>query len=138
MDAFLWALAAACVWGIVPILEKLGLQGISPLTGLFYRCFGVVIGIVLLGIFVVKPAELKVAGVKAVILLVLSGFLASFVAQIMFYNALKDGHVSRVVPVSASYPLIAAILGILILREPVSVSKVLGMGFIVAGVWLLR
>ena len=120
------------------MLEKLGLKGIPPLTALFYRSFGVIIGLVFLGFFVIKPAHLKIASAKAITLLVISGFLASFVAQILFYNALKDGHVSKVVPVSASYPLIAAILGILLLKEPLSVHKVIGMMLVVGGVWLLK
>lgn len=138
MDSFLWALGAACVWGIVPVLEKLGLKGVPPLTGLFYRCLGVVAGLFVLAAFITKPSHLKAAGGKTIALLIMSGFLASFVAQILFYNALKDGHVSRVVPVSASYPLIAALLGILFLKEPVSVPKIVGMGLIVGGVWLLK
>ena len=55
MNAFMWALLAAFIWGIVPLLEKLGLAKVEPLVGLFYRCSGVLIGFLLLGIFILKP-----------------------------------------------------------------------------------
>ena len=71
-------------------------------------------------------------------LLALGGFLASFVGQIAFYHSLKLGHLSQVTPVSGTYPLVAALLGWWLLREPLSPSRVLGVCLIIAGVWLLR
>jgi uncharacterized membrane protein len=58
--------------------------------------------------------------------------------QTFFYNALKHGDVSRLVPVSGSYPFIAFILGVLIFGESVTPLKVLGALAIVGGVWLLK
>ncbi len=138
MNAFWWAFFAACVWGVVPILEKTGISSVAPLTALFYRCFGAVFGIVILGIFVVRPQHLKQASPKAIIFLVVSGFLASFVANILYYHGLKIGEVSKIVPVAGSFPLIAFILGVLILGESVTVAKVIGSVLIVSGLWLLR
>ena len=138
MNAFLWALATACIWGVVPVLEKLGLAKVGPYVGLFYRCLGVLIGIFLLGTIMVKPHELKQIDVKAVFLLVLAGFLASFVAQITFYHGLKIGEVSRVVPISGAYPLIAFLLGVFVLGETLTIQKVIGMLFVISGVWLLK
>lgn len=138
MNAIMWAVLTACIWGVVPVLEKLGLQKTEPFVALFYRCLGVIIGILLLGAFIVKPQQLRQVDLKAIVLLILSGFLASFVAQIAFYHGLKIGEVSRIVPISGMYPLIAFILGIFILGEAVTVHKVIGMLFVLSGVWLLR
>ncbi|MBD3426752.1 MAG: EamA family transporter [Candidatus Omnitrophica bacterium] len=138
MNAVLWAILTACIWGVVPVLEKLGLVRTQPFTALFFRCLGVIIGIVLLGLFVVKPQHIRESDARSIGLLILSGFLASFVAQIAFYHGLKIGDVSRVVPISGTYPLIAFILGIFFLGEAVTMQKVFGMLFILAGVWLLR
>lgn len=138
MNAFWWAVMAALVWGMAPILEKIGLRGASPLGGLFYRCVGVVLGLFVLSIFMVKPQEIRAIDVRSALFLVAGGFLASFIAQICFYNALKLGQVSRVVPVSASYPFIAALLGVLLLGESPNAFKLGGMIFIIIGVWLLK
>jgi len=138
MSAFIWAVLAASIWGFVPLLEKLGLFKVEPLVGLFYRSIGVVIGILLLGVFILKPQEIKSIDLRSAIFLILAGFLASFAAQICFYHALKIGEVSRVVPISGSYPFIALLLGIIFLGESLNPIKIVGMLSIVIGIWLLK
>ncbi len=138
MTSFYWALLAAFVWGIVPILEKVGLVNISPMAGLFYRCTGVFLGLMVLIFFMIRPEEIRSVDVRSAVLVAAGGFLASFVAQIFFYNALKSGNVSSVVPISGSYPLVAFLLGMLLLGESVSVQKILGVLLITAGIWMIR
>ena len=138
MNAFIWAILASFIWGVVPLLEKLGLAKVQPLTGLFYRCLGVLIGFLLLGVYVLKPQEIKAVDSGSIILLMLGGFLASFVAQICFYNGLKIGEVSRVVPISGSYPLVAFILGVIFLGETITLIKLVGVLFIIIGIWVLK
>jgi len=60
------------------------------------------------------------------------------IGQLCFYHALKIGEVSRVVPVGASYPVLACILGILFLREPITWEKASGIVLVVIGTFLLR
>ena len=138
MNAFIWALLAASIWGIVPLLEKLGLAKVEPLVGVFYRSLGVVAGLLLLGAFMLKPQQIKAIDLRSAGFLILGGFLASILAQICFYNSLKIGEVSRVVPISGSYPLIAFMLGMLILGESVSLIKAAGALLIVLGIWALK
>jgi bacterial/archaeal transporter family protein len=138
MDAYMWALLTACIWGIVPILEKIGLDKVDPYVGVFYRCIGVIIGITVLGIFVVKPHQLKAVPPRSIIILIVAGILASFLAQITFYHSLKTGEVSRVVPIAGMYYLITFVLGILIFKEPLTLTKVAGIFMVASGVFLLR
>ena len=70
--------------------------------------------------------------------LCMGGILASIVGQLCFYRALKTGDVSRVVPVGASYPVTACLLGILLLHEPVTLAKGVGILLVVSGTFLLR
>ncbi len=138
MNAFWWAIFTACIWGVVPILEKFCLTKVDPFVALFYRCFGVLIGLLFLGVFVVKKSEMRAVDVRTITILVIAGFLASFLAQITFYHGLKTGEVSRVVPISGSYYLIAFVLGLVLFNEAITVSKFLGVILIVSGVLLLR
>jgi len=138
MNAFWWAILAAVIWGCVPILEKTGLVRATPFVGLFYRSLGVIIGILILSLFMVKPQELKTIDLKSASFLILGGFLASFVAQLCFYQSLKVGEISRVVPVSGTYPLFAFLLGVLLLGEVMTLSKLFGVLLIVAGVIFLK
>ena len=138
MSGFWWALLTALIWGCVPLLEKWGLAQSSPAIGVFARSVGVAVGAVLCGL-IWKPWQAVLAlSVRSFALLAIGGFLASFVGQMMFYQALKAGRISQVTPVAGAYPLVAAILGWWLLREPLSATRLLGVVFVVAGVLLLR
>lgn len=67
---------------------------------------------------------------------ILSGLAGSF-GVVFFYFALAKGEASRVVAITAAYPLVTAILAFLFLREPFSVSKILGLGFVLLGIFFL-
>lgn len=55
-----------------------------------------------------------------------AGLLAG-VATVAFYIALRRGPASVVVPLTGLYVLIPAILGFVVLKEPVTVSHVIGL-----------
>ena len=139
MKPYYWALLAALTWGCVPLLEKLGLMKMPVFAGLFYRCLGVVVGMIIL--FVVRSEEIKYSfsmSSMGWLFLVAGGFLASVIGQIFFYSALKDGEISQVVTIGASYPLISFLLGVLFLGEKLTIGKLGGLGFVVLGVLLLK
>jgi transporter family protein len=66
----------------------------------------------------------------------LSGILAS-AGILLFYAALERGDASRVVPVTAAYPMITAILAVIVLAEDISPLRALGTVMVVAGVAVL-
>ena len=139
-SAFAWALLAAIVWGCVPIIEKAGLSKASPDLGLLIRSLGVIVGAsILLAVkFNALKSELHLLTPKTFTLFILGGFLASIVAQIFFYRALKYGSASKVVPVGAIYPLIAFVLALLFLGEKFTLAKFIGVCLILVGVVLLK
>ncbi|MDD5537879.1 MAG: EamA family transporter [Candidatus Omnitrophica bacterium] len=139
MRSYYFALMTALVWGLVPVFEKIGLSRLTPAAGIFVRCLAVSSGAIVL--LVARPqilSELAHTPLRNIGLIVFGGFTANFIGQLLFYNALKDGDVSRVTPIAGAYPLIAFILGILILGETLTASKIFGIGFILLGVFLLR
>ena len=139
MTAFLWALLTALIWGIVPLMEKVGLSGsIAPTTGVMARSLGVVVGFVAIALLWSPWGALQSLSWKAWLLLAGGGFLASFVGQLAFYHALKAGAISQVTPVAGAYPLVAALLGWIVLREPLTLTRLLGVVCVVIGVLLLR
>ncbi|MBI3324343.1 MAG: EamA family transporter [Candidatus Omnitrophica bacterium] len=138
MSAFTWALLTAFIWGIVPLLEKLGLTGSQPTVGLFARSVGIIIGVIVFGALWSPWKALSELSVRSFALLALGGFLASFVGQLAFYRALKVGGLSQVTLVAGSYPLVAAALGWFFLREPLTPMRVVGALLIGCGLMLLR
>ena len=139
MSAFFWALLTAGIWGIVPLMEKLGLRGtVAPTTGVLVRSVGVVIGLVVLSVVWSPWAALRALSWSSIVLLAGGGFLASVVGQLAFYQALKTGAISQLTPVAGAYPLVAALLGWWVLREPLTLTRALGVVCVVIGVALLR
>ena len=140
VSAFGWALLASFCWGLAPLLEKAGLRGTTdPAIGVFVRSIGVSLGaLCFLPILWRVPGRFSEVPPRSWVFLGLGGVLASIVGQLCFYRALKIGDVSRVVPVGASYPVTACLLGVLLLHEPLTLSKGVGILLVVGGTFLLR
>ena len=138
MSPVAWALLTALIWGIVPLMEKLGLGATAPMAGLFMRSAGVAAGALVVGLCTHPWPQMLRMPVSSMLLLATGGFLASVVGQMSFYQALKAGSVSRVVPIAGAYPLVAALLGWWLLREPLTPARALGAALVVGGVMLLR
>lgn len=139
MSGFYWAVLTAFIWGLVPILEKLGLSKIEPFAGLLLRCGGVLLGA---GVLIAVKREHLTQALKAdwktIVFLVIGGLLASFIGQICFYKALRSGEVSRIVPIAGAYPLVSFLTGIIFLSEAITLPKLAGVLLILAGIVLLR
>ena len=138
MSAFVWALMTSLVWGIVPLMEKIGLGGAPPSVGVMTRSFGVILGMIVFGICGSPWSGMRAMSWTSILLLAGGGFLASFVGQMMFYRALQSGALSQVTPVAGAYPLVAALLGWCLLKEPLTLTRLLGVVCVVLGVVLLR
>lgn len=139
MKAYYFALITACIWGIAPILEKIGLGKIEPLSGLLIRSLGVVIGATLLIIFRTQALRGALAAdAKTFFYLLLGGILASFLGQLFFYRALKTGQTSQVVPLAATYPLVSFLIAVFFLQEQLTLQKVIGVLLVISGVLLLK
>lgn len=140
MSAFGWAVLASLCWGFAPLFEKIGLRGdIDPAIGVLVRTLGVIVGAL-----VILPAMPRLSGsfeeltLRNWFFLCMGGLLASVIGQLCFYHALKIGEVSKVVPIGASYPVLAFLLGILFFRESMTMAKTIGIVLVMAGVFLLR
>ena len=138
MSAFFFAVLTAFILGVVPLMEKVGLGATSPSVGVIVRSFGILTGVIVFGFLWSPWAVIRTLSLQSILLLAGGGFLASFLGQLAFYQALRAGAISQVTPVAGAYPLIAALLGWFVLREPLTAARVLGVICVVAGVVLLR
>lgn len=140
MSAIGWALVTAGIWGVVPLIEKVGLGGgtVPPMVGVMARSVGVLIGLFVSSVVWSPWKALSAMGWLSFGLLAAGGFLASFVGQVAFYKALSAAAVSQVTPAAGAYPLVAAVLGWLVFREPITVPGAVGVVLIVLGVALLH
>ena len=128
----------AILWGSSPILEKTGLRNTSPLIALTIRSVGVAVILLIMLSCMGKLKELFSVEGKTVILFTISGIMAGLLGMWTYFGALKAGATSKIVPIAASYPLITVLLSILILKEGVTLVRLLGTLLIIAGIWLVK
>lgn len=137
--AYVLSLLTALIWGLAPIFEKIGLSGkIEPYVAVVVRTIPIVV-VSFLGLaFMGKVGSLNQLATKDVFFVAVGGLLAGFLGQITIYSALKIGQASVVVPIAATYPLVAMTVAVLFLGEPITWQKAAGVVLVVSGVLLLK
>lgn len=139
----LYALIAVLAWGISPLFDKLLARELSPWTIVLIRTFAAMIIITVYAVASGSIAELRALPEKQIspwLLIgaaVASALLGGLIGQLANYQALAMADASRVVPMTSTYPLIAALAAIAVYREPVTPHKLIGALLIVAGVILV-
>ncbi|WP_071932571.1 EamA family transporter [Halodesulfurarchaeum formicicum] len=80
-----------------------------------------------------NPADFDPTGVTYA----LGAGIASAIGAVTMYSALKTGDASVVTPISGLYFVIAAVLGVLIFKEPIGMKKAAGLVFAVISITLV-
>lgn len=131
-------IVTALLWGITPIIEKIGLTKVDPLIGVTIRSAIVTVGLFILTFALGKGKALMEVDGKGFLLFGASGLMAGLLGMWTYYTALRMEATSKIVPIAASYPLVTALLSILILREGVTLPRVIGTALIVVGIWFVK
>jgi transporter family protein len=150
--ALLYALTAVLAWGLAPIFDTILKSGVSAWTATFIRTIAAMIIITVVAWRAGAFEEIRlmieqggaasgegepVAAWLIIVAAVGSALLAGLIGQIAYYQALGLADTSRVVPITSSYPLVAALASIVIFREGFSWPKLAGALLIVVGVMLV-
>ena len=125
-------------WGLTPIIEKIGLTKVSPIVGVTIRSIAITVILVVVTILTGDIKELINTDIKSISLFSLSGILAGLLGMWTYYQILKMEATSKIVPLSATYPLVTALLSILILGEAVTLPRIVGTVLIVGGIYLVK
>jgi transporter family protein len=136
--SWIFLLLTVLAWGSTPVFEKYALKGVSPLDGLFVRSVGVFLVFLLFFIPSGRIRNVLAIPSKNLIFFVISGILAGFLGMYFYYQVLKINPSSKIVPLAATYPLVAAIMGILFLKEELSLPRIIGTILIILGVFLVK
>ncbi|MGQ9645561.1 MAG: EamA family transporter [Thermodesulfobacteriota bacterium] len=138
MVVILLLVVTALLWGFTPILEKVALTKVDPLVGVTLRSAIVTAGLFILTVALGKGKALMEVDGRSLFLFGASGMMAGLLGMWTYYAVLKMEATSKVVPISASYPLVTAILSVLILQEEVTLPRVVGTAMIVVGIWFVK
>lgn len=128
----------AILWGATPIIEKIGLKKVDPLIGVTIRSVIVTVGLFILTFLLGKGKALLEVDGKSLIIFGASGVMAGLLGMWTYFTVLKMEPTSRIVPIAACYPLVTALLSFLILKEGVTIPRVIGTALIVSGIWLVK
>lgn len=123
-------------WGITPLFVKLGLKSLDPHIGLAIRTATTTI--ILTGWMIVDGsfAKLGEVPVMALVFLIIEAFIATFVGDLAYFAAIKNGSVSLVAIILSCSPLVTMLLSALFLHEAITGTRVAGSLLIIGGIIL--
>lgn len=136
MSTYIPIFLAILCWGIWGIVGKLATQTNSPQfvnisTNVLYA---------LLSLFLLIPYKNETSAINwefnAMRWIILTG-VVGVGARFFFFIALSKGPASQTVALTATYPIITAILATIWLKERLSFSQTTGLVFTVVGIYLL-
>ena len=135
---FVFALATMICWGVAPIFGKAAMLRIDPWVGLAMRSFIITlimfVWIIVTGhIHQLFQIELSTWG-----LICSEGILASLLGHLAYFYAIKYGMISRVIPITSAFPLIALLGGLFLFSERISWDRLLGAIMVVVGIIIIR
>jgi len=138
MTTVILLLLTAILWGSSPILEKIGLGETDPLTAVTIRSLAITVILILFLTITGKIKDVFTVDLKTIVIFSLSGFLAGLLGMVTYFGALKMGATSKIVPIAATYPLVTAILSVIILKEGLTFARLIGTILIITGIWFVK
>ncbi len=124
------------ILGILPLIEKLTLNQLSPVQMAFLRGLAQVM---VFGVLIFQGSEwlkLKTVPVSFIGYGLLQGVLIA-VMLFFYFHAMQQGEASVVKTLSATSPMLTYALAIFFLNEPFSFERLAGVGLVIGGVYLL-
>ena len=132
----LLAVLSAFFAGVTTVLAKRGIKNADSDVSTAIRT-----GVVLLMAFLMTVVSGSLGGIKSIggknlLFLVLSGF-ATGASWLCYFKALKDGDVSKVVPIDKSSAVMTMLLSFLLFSEKATAAKICGMVLVAVGIFLM-
>ena len=136
MDRWMtYSLAAFLIWGTWGFLSKLASRTLNHRQLVFFSLGGYLLVFIVAALLGWGRGTPTVQWRGAV--LAAAAGMASGIAYVFFYLAIGRGEASRIVTITALYPVVTTFLAVLLLREPVTWTKVAGTVLAVGGLILL-
>jgi len=135
LDTLLIILITFASWGLGSFIAKLATNRIGE-KSVFWDLIGYFPAVIIYSLIVFKTKSLFSANKTGVFLAILSGAVGSF-GLIGFYILLTKKDASSVVPLTALYPALTAILAFIFLKESLTLTKIVGIILAMIAIYLL-
>jgi bacterial/archaeal transporter family protein len=128
-----FSLMALTFWGVWGLLTKVATLYLPPYTAYLISIFGYlpIIG------FLLVESDFKIPWHPVGWSVSLAAGLCAALGVLCYYRALAGGAASKVVPLTALYPLLTVVLSYIVLKEHLGLRQIAGIGLALAAVWLL-
>ena len=135
--ALIGCVIAILSWGSAGIFDKLAMKDIDPFSGVLVRMVLITTAVLVFCAATDRLRPVLEFEPRTYLYLIVSGLLGGLIGQLAYYIAIKHAPVTVVVPVTATYPVIAFVLAAIFLREQLTLPKVGGLILVVVGLMLL-
>ena len=136
MSWVLFAVGSALFAGITAVLAKIGVERVNSTLATALRTVVVLIFSWLMVFVVGSQNEIHRISIHAFCFLILSG-LSTGASWLCYFKALQMGDVNKVAPIDKSSTVLTILLAFLLLGEPLSPAKIVGMLCIGVGTVLM-
>lgn len=136
MSYILFAFLSALFAALTSILAKIGIKDVDSHLATAIRTVVVLFFSWLMAFITSDISSLASVSAKTLLFLILSG-ITTGASWICYFYALKKGNINVVVPIDKSSTVMAMLLGIIVLSEPITPLKALCMVLIALGTYLM-
>ena len=123
-------------WGLGTFFGKLATNKIGE-KAIFWDILAYALGVIIYCFVAFKSSELFNVEKSGMIWGILAGLFGA-VGLVGFYILLAKNEASIVIPMTALYPALAVVLGIIVLHEGVTLTKVIGIILSLVAIYLLN
>ena len=132
----LFAIGSAWFAGITAVLAKCGIRKTDSNIATAVRTVVVLIFSWVMVFLIGSQNTIGEIDGRDLFFLILSG-LATGASWLCYFHALQSGDINKVVPIDKSSTVMTILLAFLILNEPITLGKGIGIVGIAAGTWLM-
>ena len=124
-DWFILAISASILWGFWGFLGKIASKSIDSQNLLIISSLGSAMALPITLLLFYKYFSFPISSSPHYIALA-SGFLGG-IGALFFFLAISKGDASKVVVITAMYPVVTILLSFIFLKEALSVEKIIGI-----------
>lgn len=135
MNWIVYAVSCIFLYGIMQFFIKLSSTGANPIASSMFFIAAQFVAQVVLGAFFISKSDMNISfdNIKYGIL----GGIAAAAATILFFLALEQAPISKVVPITNLNVVVGVMLGVLILKDIMNIRIAVGIILAIISIYLL-
>ena len=135
-SGIVYALCAGLFWGTSPVLVKRGLAGADVSAATLYQQATILLTLLVSALLEGDLFAGKIPS-AAVLIFAGTGVVGAYLGRTLFVRSVDQIGASRAQSLNNSSPLITVLLAAAVLGEPLSLSVLIGVMFIISGVFFV-